>query len=80
MLTADISKRNTSVTNREFAKANRKFRTACEHAGVEPSRRQAGKWRRKHGAAWNYYSIKVASKAVKQLKTRLSSSKTKAKA
>jgi len=40
------------VTNQEFAKTNSKFKAACEAAGIEPTQRQASKWRRKVGLAY----------------------------
>ena len=40
------------VTNREFAEKSVEFRAACEMVGIEPSSRQAGKWRRGEGAAF----------------------------
>ena len=39
------------TTNREFAEQNAQFRAACEAVGLEPTSRQAGKWRRGEGAA-----------------------------
>lgn len=39
------------VSNHQFAKDNGKFRAACEAAGVEPTPRQASKWRRGMGSA-----------------------------
>lgn len=57
------------TTNKEFAGVRRlwldgipnpvdvgdpTFKLACELAGVRPSGRQAGKWRRGVGAAWVY--------------------------
>ena len=39
--------------NKEFSNEDQAFRAACEKAGVEPTSRQASKWRRKFGAAWN---------------------------
>lgn len=38
--------------NALFAKLNTKFQQCCERAGVEPTRRQASKWRRGFGRAW----------------------------
>jgi hypothetical protein len=40
-------------TDREFAEKNGKFREACEAAGVKPTKRQAAKFRRKIGSAYN---------------------------
>ncbi len=39
-------------TNNEFAKNNKQFIAACEKAGIQPTGRQAGKWRRQKGAAY----------------------------
>jgi len=41
------------VTNKEFAKNDAAFKAACEKAGINPTSRQASKWRNKSGAAWN---------------------------
>lgn len=38
--------------NSGFALTNQQFRAACEKAGVEPTRRQASKYRRKTGKAY----------------------------
>jgi hypothetical protein len=44
-------------TNKEFAEKNEEFRNAC--AGhlppVEPTTRQASKWRNKKGKVYNYF-------------------------
>jgi hypothetical protein len=40
-------------SNHEFAKSNGTFIQACEAAGVEPTVRQASKFRNKRGAAYN---------------------------
>ena len=40
------------VTNRAFAEADDTFRAACKKVGIEATRRQASKWRRKLGAAY----------------------------
>lgn len=40
------------ITNVEFAKTNQAFRFACEVAGIEPTERQASKYRRKTGLAY----------------------------
>jgi hypothetical protein len=41
------------VTHKEFVKTDDKFRKACENAGVEPTARQASKFRSGRGAAYN---------------------------
>ena len=42
------------ITNREFAKTDKRFVEACEGAEVKPTVRQASKWRRKKGKAWKH--------------------------
>jgi len=44
------------VTNREFAKDDVSFNTCCERAGLEPTKRQASKWRRGKGKAYSFLS------------------------
>jgi hypothetical protein len=46
------TREKVEVTNREFAMADGLFRAACARAGVEPTRRQASKFRRHVGRAW----------------------------
>ncbi len=46
-------KKETRTTNREYAEKNEPFKQACEKAEVKPTGRQASKWRRKTGKAWN---------------------------
>ena len=41
------------VTNKEFAATDAAFKAACKKAEVDPTSRQASKWRNKFGAAWN---------------------------
>lgn len=40
------------VTNREFAQKNKEFIEICVNAGVEPTSRQASKYRNKKGLAF----------------------------
>ena len=40
-------------TNHHFSKTDQKFIDACSKAGVEPTSRQASKWKRKMGKAYN---------------------------
>ena len=40
------------TTNAEFAKNNKTFRKACEAVDIEPTPRQASKYRRKMGVAF----------------------------
>ena len=42
------------VTNARYAKENDVFRDACVKAGVEPTTRQASKWRLKKGKAFRH--------------------------
>lgn len=42
-----------AMNNRDFASSVKKFRSACDRAGVSPTKRQAAKWRRKKGAAYS---------------------------
>lgn len=39
-------------TNKNFAKNNTAFKKACENAGVQPTARQASKYRRGLGSAY----------------------------
>ncbi len=43
---------NYSESNAHFAKNNALFRRACELAKVEPTARQASKWRNQRGRAY----------------------------
>jgi predicted HicB family RNase H-like nuclease len=38
--------------NRDVALDDELFREACRQAGIEPTKRQAGKWRRRTGLAF----------------------------
>ena len=40
-------------SNADFAKSDVAFQEACNDAGVQPTARQASKYRRKDGAAYN---------------------------
>lgn len=40
------------MTNRKFAEENHHFLACCKRAKVEPTKREAGKFRRKVGKAW----------------------------
>lgn len=40
------------MDNRTFAGTNQQFKDACSAAGVQPTKRQASKFRRKLGAAF----------------------------
>lgn len=39
-------------SNENFAKTDKSFQQACAKAGVEPTARQASKWRNKRGKAF----------------------------
>ena len=41
-------------TNREFVKENKLFRKACEIASINPTSRQASKFRRHKGIAYKH--------------------------
>lgn len=40
------------IPNSVFAKTDESFQKKCENAGVQPTRRQASKYRRKFGSAY----------------------------
>ena len=40
------------VTNKQFASRDPKFIEACKRVNTPPTKRQAGKWRRKQGRAY----------------------------
>jgi hypothetical protein len=42
------------MTNKEFSTNNQLFKCACELASVEPTKRQASKWRRDTGKAFGF--------------------------
>lgn len=50
---------SSSVTNKEFAATDRKFRAACEAAGIEPTARQASKYRNNQGLAYQSKGMKT---------------------
>lgn len=52
--TAQAIKARHQGSNRQFAAEDELFRTSCKMAGVEPTKRQASKWRRKCGSAYEY--------------------------
>lgn len=41
-----------TITNSKFAQEDAEFLRACELANVDPSKRQASKFRREEGLAW----------------------------
>jgi hypothetical protein len=58
----EMTKGREEMTNRYFAENNKDFRKACKLAGVEPTTRQASKWRRKQGSAWSAWLKKKHNK------------------
>jgi len=40
------------MTNKEFAKTDENFRSLCKKLDVEPTKRQASKFRMKKGIVW----------------------------
>ncbi len=59
-------------TNAEFAKENKLFIASCELAGVEPSKRQAGRFRRGTGAAFEaQVNASLAFASIKRFASRL---------
>jgi len=40
------------MTNKEFAETNENFKKACKRVELEPTTRQASKWRLHKGLAW----------------------------
>lgn len=54
------------MINAQFAKDDLHFRVCCELAGVQPTRRQASKYRNHKGSAYNKYK-EVGRKVVQKL-------------
>lgn len=55
-----MAKDKAKMTNREFASTDTQFREACSKAGVDATKRQAGKWRRQTGRAYKEaHGIKI---------------------
>jgi len=50
--------------NAEFAKTDKTFINACEQAGIDPSSRQAGKFRRGQGIAYRVASRRTNAEAM----------------
>lgn len=42
-----------ALTNKNFASQIKSFNTACVKAGIEPTKRQAAKWRNRKGKAYS---------------------------
>ena len=53
-----IKERWVEQTNKEFAEKNQEFREACKRVGIEPTARQAARWRHREGLAWKEGRIK----------------------
>lgn len=51
------------MTNKEFAETNAHFRRVCRAANVEPTTRQASKYRNRKGSAFAARAIEQALKA-----------------
>jgi len=51
-ITVEPKARPSRMVNSVFAYRNEDFRKACAKAGIEPTARQAGKYRRRTGLAW----------------------------
>ena len=47
-----MAKLHFQMNNTEFAKSTKSFSRACTEANVQPTKRQASKWRNKKGAAY----------------------------
>lgn len=43
------------MTNREFSEKNKNFREACEKVGLQPTIRQASKYRRRKGKVYKNF-------------------------
>lgn len=46
-----MAKKKVRITNKKFAAEDETFKNACDKAGIEPTMRQASKYRRKKGLA-----------------------------
>ena len=47
------------LSNSEFASTDSRFKDACRAVNLEPSKRQASKWRMKKGLAYNIRTKEV---------------------
>lgn len=52
------------MTNRQFAEQDKQFRGACSEAHVAPTKRQASKFRRREGVAFQSWANAAPSKSV----------------
>lgn len=59
-----LAKQN-EVSNKAFAEEDLDFLNACKIAGVAPNARQASKWRRKEGKAWQVANWTPTSRNIK---------------
>lgn len=50
---------NEDITNVKFSKMDETFKVSCERAGIEPTRRQASKFRNKKGLAYKFRNEKA---------------------
>jgi hypothetical protein len=46
------------MTNSKFSRTNQEFKDSCSRANIEPTTRQASKWRSKKGKAWDFRTEK----------------------
>ena len=56
----ESKKQGSPGTNAHFALHDGPFNTACERAETAPTARQASKWRRKMGKAWQFGRLPVS--------------------
>ena len=49
-----MKKIHFQMTNKEFSQSVKSFISACEVAGIRPTARQAAKWRKKKGKAYQH--------------------------
>ena len=49
---------SSRISNKEFAAQDKKFQAACKAAGVEPTARQASKYRNNQGLAYQSKGMK----------------------
>ena len=50
--------RTTRVDHSVFCKENIRFKDACSKVGIEPTKRQASKWRNRKGLAYRTVILK----------------------
>lgn len=51
-MTTERVVKTDAITNKHFAEKNEEFRAACVEAKIDPTTRQASKWRLKKGKAF----------------------------